>query len=260
MVLTDSHAHLDMRRFDADRDLVIGRALSAGVKQIITIGIDTGSSLKGIALSKKYHCVFATAGIHPHNADKASHRDLSEIALLARQRKAVAIGEIGLDFYRNLSSRKKQRELFRQQLVIAQSHDLPVVIHDREAHEEVVEILSSFSGNRSKGVIHCFSGDYDLAESVLAMGYYISISGTVTLKNAAQIQQVAAGIPLDRMLLETDAPFLTPLPRRGQRNEPSFVVYTAQKLAELRGISLEEVAQQTSANTCRLFNLSLPPQ
>jgi TatD DNase family protein len=145
-------------------------------------------------------------------------------------------------------------------LVIAQSHDLPVVIHDREAHEEVVEILSSFSGNGSKGVIHCFSGDYDLAESVLAMGYYISISGTVTLKNAAQTQQVAAGIPLDRMLLETDAPFLTPLPRRGQRNEPSFVVYTAQKVAELRGISLEEVAQQTSANTCRLFNLSLPAQ
>jgi TatD DNase family protein len=260
MVLTDSHAHLDMRRFDADRDLVIGRALSAGVKQIITIGIDTGSSLKGIALSKKYHCVFATAGIHPHNADKANHRDLSEIALLARQKKAVAIGEIGLDFYRNLSSRKKQRELFRQQLAIAQSHDLPVVIHDREAHEEVVEILSSFSGKGSTGVIHCFSGDYDLAESVLAMGYYISISGTVTLKNAAQTQQVAAGIPLDRMLLETDAPFLTPLPRRGQRNEPSFVVYTAQKVAELRGISLEEVAQHTSANTCRLFNLSLPPQ
>lgn len=258
MLLTDSHAHLDMRRFDADRDLVIERALSVGVEQIITIGTDMTSSLKGIGLSKKYHCVFATAGIHPHNADKASHSDLRGIALLARQRKVVAIGEIGLDFYRNLSSRKRQKELFRQQLDIAQSHDLPVVIHDREAHEEVLEILYSFSRNGLRCIIHCFSGDYRLAESVLEMGYYISIPGTVTFKNAAQTQEVAATIPLDRMLLETDAPFLTPLPRRGQRNEPSFVVHTARKVAELRGIPVEKVAQQTSTNTCQFFNLTLP--
>lgn len=256
--MIDSHAHLDMKAFDADRDLVIERALSIGVKQIITIGIDIRSSLKGIGLTNEYHSVFATAGIHPHNADEAEHRDLSQLALLAKQKKAVAIGEIGLDFYRNLSSRKKQREVFRHQLDIALSHDLPVVIHDREAHEEVLEILSSFSTNGPKGVIHCFSGDHSLAKMILEMGYYVSIPGTVTLKSAAQTQEVAARIPLDRMLLETDAPFLTPLPRRGQRNEPSFVLYTAQKVAELRGIPLEEVAQQTSTNTRQLFNLPLP--
>ena len=258
MILIDSHTHLDMKKFDADRDQVIERALSAGVKQIITIGIRTKSSMKAAVLTERHPCVFATAGIHPHNADRTDYQDLKHIASLARRAKAVAIGETGLDFYRNLSSRKKQRELFKQQLDIALSVDLPVVIHDREAHEEVLETLSLFKRNGSKGVIHCFSGDYDLAKTFMGMGYYISIPGTVTLKNARQMQDVAARIPLMRMLLETDAPFLTPLPRRGQRNEPSFVIHTAQKVAESRGIPFEEVAQKTSNNASQLFNLPLP--
>jgi TatD DNase family protein len=258
MILIDSHAHLDMKKFDTDRDQVVSRALSAGVRQIITIGTDTKSSMKAVALTERYPCVFATAGIHPHNADRADYHDLKRIALLAKREKAVAIGEIGLDFYRNLSSRKKQRDLFHQQLDIALSLDLPVVIHDREAHEEVLETLSSFKRNGSKGVIHCFSGDYGLAKTFMEMGYYISIPGIITLKNARQMQDVAAKIPLKKMLLETDAPFLTPLPHRGQRNEPSFVIHTARKVAELRGIPFEEVAQRTSNNTCQLFNLPVP--
>ena len=257
MILIDSHTHLDMKKFDSDRDQVIKRALSAGVRQIITIGTDAKSSMKAAALAERYPCVFASAGIHPHNADRADYHDLNHIALLARREKVVAIGEIGLDFYRNLSSRKKQIELFQQQLDIALSLDLPVVIHDREAHEEVLEALSLFKRNGSEGVIHCFSGDYDLAKTFIGMGHYISIPGTVTLKNARQMQDVAARIPPNKMLLETDAPFLTPLPHRGQRNEPSFVIYTAQKVAELRGIPFEQVAQKTSNNASQLFNLPL---
>lgn len=260
MILIDSHTHLDMKKFDSDRDQVIERALSAGVRQIITIGIDTKSSMKAVALTERYPSVFASAGIHPHKADRADFHDLKHIALLARREKVVAIGEIGLDFYRNLSSRKKQRELFHQQLDIALSVDLPVVIHDREAHEEVLETLSSFKRNGFKGVIHCFSGDYNLAKTFIGMGYYISIPGTVTVKNARQMQDVAARIPSSKMLLETDAPFLAPLPHRGQRNEPSFVIHTAQKVAELRGIPFEEVAQETTNNASQLFNLPLPTQ
>jgi len=258
VILIDSHTHLDMKEFDRDRDQVVDRALSAGVRQIITIGTDTKSSMKAVALTERYPSVFATAGIHPHNTDKAHYHDLKRIALLARREKAVAIGEIGLDFYRNLSSRRKQREVFQQQLDIALSFDLPIVIHDREAHEEVLKTLSSFKRNGLKGVVHCFSGDYGLAKTFMDMGYYISIPGIITLKNARQMQDVAAKIPLKKMLLETDAPFLTPLPHRGQRNEPSFVIHTAQKVAELRGIPFEEVAQNTSNNVCQLFNLPLP--
>ena len=247
-----------MRRFDRDRDHVIERALSAGVRGIITIGIDANSSLDAAGLAAVYPCVFAAAGIHPHNADRSTYHDLKELRLLAKRKKVVAIGEIGLDFFRNLSTRKNQIEIFKRQLDMALSLDLPVVIHDRQAHEEVLGILSSFSGNGPKGVIHCFSGDYELAKAFMDLGYSISIPGTITLKSASQTRDAATRIPLDRMLLETDAPFLTPLPCKGQRNEPSFVIHTARKVAQLRDIPLEELAKRTSQNTYQLFNLSFP--
>jgi len=256
-MLIDSHAHLDMVEFDAGRDQVIDRALSADVRQIITVGIDIRSSIRAAALTKSYSSVFASVGIHPHNADNADKDDLKQIPFIATQEKVVAIGETGLDFYRNLSSRQNQIELFKQQLDIAISLDLPVVIHDREAHEEVLNILFSFNRNGFKGVIHCFSGDYNLAKTFIDMGFHISIPGTVTFKNANEMQDVAVRVPLNRMLLETDAPFLAPVPYRGKRNEPCLVIHTAQKVAELRGISFEEVAMQTSKNTCQLFNLPL---
>jgi len=254
MMLIDSHAHLDMKVSNSDRDEIIKRALSAGVRYIITIGIDVESSLKGITLAEHYPSVFATVGIHPHNADNASKGDLERMHLLTTQKKVVAIGEIGLDFYHNRSSRKAQIALLKQQLEMALSLDLPVVIHDREAHGEIQKIVSSFYG--LKGVIHCFSGDYHLAQAFIDMGYYISIPGTVTYKNAVQVQDVASRIPFDKLFLETDAPFLAPAPCRGRRNEPSLIVHTAQKIAMLRGVSLEEVARQTGKNVCRLFGIT----
>ena len=255
-MLIDSHAHLDMKAFDADRDEVINRASSAGVKGIITIGTDRESSLKAITVAEAYSAIFATIGIHPHNADNASAEDIEGLVQLAAHRKVVAIGEIGLDFYRNRSSRKGQIKLFEQQLDLALSLDLPVVIHDREAHEEVLQILSSFTAHGSRGVVHCFSGDYRLAKALIDMGYSISIPGTVTYKNAHQIQDVAARVPLDMVLLETDAPFLTPVPYRGKRNEPSLVMHTAHKVAKLRNIPLDAVTAQTGKNVCQLFGIS----
>jgi TatD DNase family protein len=254
-MIIDSHAHLDMEQFDSDRDEVVQRALSADVGQVITVGIDVNSSLKAISIAESYSPVFATVGIHPHNADVADRRDLKRIQSICAEKKVVAIGEVGLDFYRNLSSRDNQRERFKQQLDIAMRCNLPVVVHVREAHEEVLEILSSLRGDGSRGVIHCFSGDIGLAEAFIEMGYLISIPGTVTFKNASLMHEVAAGIPLDTMLLETDSPFLSPIPYRGRRNEPSLVVHTAQKVADIRGITLEEIATRTSENARQLFGL-----
>ena len=257
-MLIDSHAHLDMKQFDSDRDQVIDRALSADVKHIITVGIDIKSSRNALHLTTHYPSIFATIGIHPHNADNTNNNDLEQIALIAQHDKIIAIGEIGLDFFRNRSARQKQIEVFTQQLAIAMSIDFPVVIHDREAHTETLKILSSFKRNGLHGMIHCFSGDYKLAKTFIDMGYYISISGTVTYNNARQTQDVARKIPLNRLLLETDAPFLAPTPYRGKRNEPSYLIHTAQKIAKLRGISFEEISYQTSKNVCQLFNLSFP--
>ena len=257
-MLIDSHAHLDMKQFDSDRDQVIDRALSADVRHIITVGIDIKSSLNAVKLTTHYPPVSATIGIHPHNADNANNNDLEQIALIAHQDEIIAIGEIGLDFFHNRSARQKQIEVFTQQLAIAISLDLPVVIHDREAHTNTLNILSSFKKSGLKGMIHCFSGDYNLAKAFIDMGYYISIPGTVTFNNASQIQDVARRVPLNKMLLETDAPFLAPTPYRGKRNEPGYVTHTAQKIAKLRDVSFEEISYQTSKNVCQLFNLSFP--
>ena len=256
--MIDSHAHLDMKQFDSDRDQVIERAESAGVEHIISVGIDIKSSRNALKLTTHYPSIFATAGIHPHNADNANKNNLEEIELIAQHDKIIAIGEIGLDFFRNRSARQNQIEVFTQQLAIAISLDLPVVIHDREAHTETVNMLSSFKKNGLHGIIHCFSGDYKLAKTFINMGFYISIPGTVTYNNASQTQDVGRRIPLNRLLLETDAPFLAPIPYRGKRNEPSYVVHTAQKIANLRSISFEEVSYQTTKNVCELFNLSFP--
>jgi len=255
-MLIDSHAHLDMKQFDSDRDQVIDRALSADVRHIITVGIDIINSRNAVKLTTRYPSIFATIGIHPHNADNVNKNDLEQITLMAQHDKIIAIGEIGLDFFRNRSTRKNQIEVFTQQLAIAISLNLPVVIHDREAHTETVNILSSFKRNELRGVIHCFSGDCKLAKTFINMGYYISIPGTVTFNNASQTQDVVRRVPLNRLLLETDAPFLAPTPYRGKRNEPSYIIHTAQKIAKLRGISFEEISYQTSKNVCQLFNLS----
>lgn len=254
-MLVDSHAHLDIRDFDNDRTDVIDRAVSGGLTNIITIGIDVGSSLRALELARKHAFIYASVGLHPHNANAFDSQELDSLAQIASDSKIVAWGEIGLDFYRRYSPRDDQLRSFQQQLETANDLDLPVIIHDRDAHDDVFEILKKMGKGEKKGVIHCYSGDQDLAAAFIELGYYISIPGTVTYKKASHVRDVASNIPMERMLIETDAPFLTPVPKRGKRNEPLFVTYTAQEIARLRNIKFEEVARKTAENAQTLFGL-----
>lgn len=254
-MLIDSHAHLDMKDFEKDREEVLNRALQGGVSHIITIGTDISSSIKALELANRYDFIFSAIGYHPHNSSDVDSYKLKELGRLVSESKIVAWGEIGLDFYRRYSPPNRQIEVFERQLEMAIHFDLPVIIHNREAHKEVLTILKKVHHGRDKGVIHCFSGDYDLAMEFIEMGYYISIPGTVTYKNAFQVHDVATRIPIEYMLLETDAPFLAPVPKRGKRNEPLFVTHTAQKIAQLKNMDFQEVAFQTSKNAKRLFGL-----
>ncbi|MBW1782138.1 MAG: TatD family hydrolase [Deltaproteobacteria bacterium] len=255
-MLIDSHAHLDMNDFEKDREDVLDRAIQGGIVHMVTIGIDLNSSTASVDLARTYAYVSASVGCHPHNADACDPSDLDQLARLASEPEVVAWGEIGLDYFRNYSAREAQLKNFRHQLGLAADLNLPVIIHDREAHEEVYAILKKMGKGERKGVIHCFSGDMALAEAFMDLGYFISIPGTVTYKNAVHIKQVAASIPLSRMLVETDAPFLAPVPRRGKRNEPSYVGFTAKEIARLRKIPFEEVARQTTENAKILFGLA----
>lgn len=253
--LIDSHAHLDMEEFDLDRDRVLERAQQAGIIHIITIGVDLRSSQNAITLSEKYPCLFASVGCHPHYAESCDHEMLEGLKKLSSHDRVVAWGEIGLDFFRNYASHAKQKEIFRRQLELALQVDLPVIIHDRDAHPDVLEILNVTKNHR--GVIHCFSGDIELAMTYIDMGFFISIPGTVSYKKAKQVQDVATRIPLEALLLETDAPYLAPHPMRGKRNEPFYITYTAKKIAQLRGLDMQTLAHHTCKNTKKLF--SLPP-
>lgn len=256
-MLIDTHAHLDMEDYADDIEEVLQRALTGGISHIITVGIDIPSSIKAAELAERYDFISSTVGLHPHNADGA---DIKKIDILRRlasdSKKVVAWGEIGLDFYRHYSHVKNQIEVFDLQLDTAIELDLPVIIHDREAHDDVLKLVSKRKSRPQKGVIHCFSGDFNLAMSFIDLGYYISIPGTVTYKNAVSIQAAAEKIPIERLLIETDAPFLSPLPLRGKRNEPLFMRHTAEKIARLRDMDLDELALKTTMNAKRLFGLS----
>ena len=254
-MLIDSHAHLDLQDFDHDRNQVIERAIKGGLSRIITVGIDMASSIAALKLAGEYDCVFAAVGYHPHNASECNRQALNKLIETASDPKVVAWGEIGLDFYRNRSSRDDQMNVFLQQLEIAGKLGLPVIIHDREAHNEILSILKKTGKGDGKGVIHCFSGDTNMAMTLIELGYYISISGVVTFKNASLLKEVASNIPIDRLLIETDSPYLAPIPKRGKRNEPLFVTYTAKEISRLRGIEPDELAVAVSANTERLFGL-----
>ncbi|MDB9822215.1 TatD family hydrolase [Deltaproteobacteria bacterium] len=254
-MLIDSHAHLDMEDFKGDLEEVLERALNGGVTHIITIGIDIPSSLKALELANRYDFIYSSIGYHPHNAEGTDFKGLEELGRLASESKVVAWGEIGLDFFRNRSSPEKQIEVFEQQLETAFQLDMPVIIHDRDAHSEILDILRKKGNKGHRGVIHCFSGDYDMAMAFIDMGYYISIPGTVTFKNAFKVQDVASRVPIDRILVETDAPFLAPVPKRGKRNEPFFVTHTARKIAQIRGMDFNEFTLKTSENAKKLFGL-----
>jgi len=253
-MLIDSHAHLDMDDFDGDRDQVIKRARSGEVARIITIGIDLNSSRKAIEIANKYDFIYATVGYHPHNAKEADVRDLEQLTVLASESKVVAWGEIGLDFFRRHSPPDKQVEAFERQLDMAFELDLPVIIHDREAHDDLLRILKKRK-RLYRGVVHCFSGDHDLAMALIEMGFYISFPGTVTYKKAVDTHTAASRIPLEKLLVETDCPYLAPVPFRGKRNEPLYVRFTAEKIAQLRKTELDKISKATSANAMRLFNL-----
>jgi TatD DNase family protein len=255
-MIVDTHCHLDMKDFDEDRDAVIKRAKDDGIGHIISIGIDVKSSRDALALARKYGYISATVGCHPHDADGCGQTEFEELFAMAGEPEVVAWGEIGLDYFRNYSEKENQRNTFQTQLDLARGAELPVVIHDRDAHEEIYDVLKKMGKGDKKGVIHCFSGDMDLAEALIDLGYYISIPGTVTYKKAVEIKKVAARMPLDRMLVETDAPFLAPVPRRGKRNEPGLVVHTVQEIARLRNIPFETVAERTTRNASDLFRLS----
>jgi TatD DNase family protein len=256
-MLIDSHAHLEMKEFDADRDEVIKRAGDEGVDFVVTVGTNLKLSLKAVDLAEKNENIYATVGVHPHDVahtDESTWGSLKELVNTNREI-IVAYGEIGLDFFRNISPEEKQIEAFARQLELARELNLPVVIHDREAHEQTLKIVKS-SGVR-RGVFHCFSGDYEMAGKCIDLGFYISVPGVVTFDKAKTIQDVVQRVPLSSILLETDAPYLTPVPHRGKRNEPSFIVNTAKKVAEIKNISWTEVAQTTARNAMNLFGIEV---
>lgn len=258
MPLIDSHAHLDMPEFAHDLDAVIQRALAGGVDSIITVGIGMHECRQALALAEQHPCMYATLGIHPHNATELDRAALDFIEKNAGNPKVVALGEMGLDYFRNRSPREAQRSCFRAQLGLARSLRLPVVIHDRDAHDEILQILQQEKARDIGGVLHCFSGDAAMAAACIDMGFYISIPGTVTFKNAQAIQNVVKSVPLEHLLIETDCPFLTPVPHRGRRNEPAYVRLVAEKIAEIQQVHFDEVARVTADNTRKIFRLEKP--
>ncbi len=257
MLLVDSHAHIDAPVYDKDRDQVVARAEEAGVSVIINAGFALKSSRASIKLAQQYDGVFVALGVHPHNAAKVMDGDLEELAQLSQEPKVVAIGEMGLDFYRNRSPREAQIKVFRQQLELAQRLDLPVIIHSRDAGQEVFAILDEWAGryqSKPLGVLHCFSGDMELAEKYMELGFLISIAGPVTYPSSSAAQ-IAQRTPLVRLLIETDCPYLTPVPYRGRRNEPSYLPLVVEKVGGIRGVPPDEVAEKTAQNAVHLFRL-----
>lgn len=257
-MLIDTHCHLDLKDFDGDRPAVLRRALESGVGRFITIGINLPSSRRAVALASQYEEVYATVGIHPHGACRLTPRQTQELLALGREQRVVAYGEIGLDFYRDRQPRPVQRSCFGEQLALARQLGLPVVVHDRDAHEETLEVLRAEKTWDAGGVMHCFSGDWRFARRCLDLNLHIAIAGPVTFGNAPNLHDVARRCPFDRLVLETDAPFLAPVPERGRRNEPAFLRYTAAKVAALRKAPLAEISRQTSDNARRLFRLPEP--
>jgi TatD DNase family protein len=257
-MFVDSHAHIDGEEFDADRDEVVARARAAGVGAILNVGTGdphSGSLERAVEVAESYEGVYAAVGVHPHDArlyDEEAERRL--LALTGRGGRVVAWGEIGLDYHYDNSPRDVQREVFARQLRLAREAGLPVVIHSREADEETVEILRAELGDGGRaGVLHCFGGGPRMAKAALELGFYISFAGNVTFKKAEALREVALTVPPERLLVETDCPFLAPVPHRGRRNEPAHVVETARFLAALRGVGAEELGRVTSENFRRLF-------
>jgi len=254
-MLVDTHAHLQWNSFDIDREKVLIRAREAHVNCIVNIGFDVDGSIKGVKLAEQHEGLYAAVGIHPHNAIQLDQNVLNKLRELSENPKVVAIGEIGLDYYRNLSAREAQKKAFEAQLLLAEELELPVAVHDREAHRDVLEIISRFRG-KIKGIMHCFSGSKEMAEQCIRSGFLVSFAGNVTYPNAHKLHEIAKWIDLRKTLIETDSPWLAPQDVRGKRNEPSFLPLTAKKIASLKGIRLDDLAAATTKNAEAIFKLA----
>jgi TatD DNase family protein len=253
--LFDTHAHLHFPEFDADRAAMLARARAAGIRRMLTVGTEPASSQAAVALAAREADVWATVGIHPHDAAAADDAALAAIERLAAESPVVAIGEIGLDYFRNLSPADDQRRVFRALLAMARRIGKPVVVHCRDAHDDVLKILGEERVAEVGGIMHCFSGDVAVARRCLDLGLLISLAGPLTYPNARALPDVARFVPADRLVIETDCPYLPPQGHRGQRNEPAYLAITAARLAELRGEPLETIAALLSANACRLLGI-----
>jgi len=256
MQLIDSHAHLTFEPLAADLEGVIGRSIAAGVDGWITVGTDSVQNEKVVSIVGKCPNLFGTVGIHPHHAKETSEKDIERMRRLAEHEKIVAIGEAGLDFHYNFSKHDAQVELFRRQIKLAIEADLPLIVHSRNAFAETIEILDEFAGSLKKVVVHCFSGSADQAKLVVDKGYFVSFTGVVTFKNAQSARISAGAVPLERLMVETDCPYMSPAPMRKQKvNEPALMVHTARKLAEIKGVGFETFARQITRNTEVFFGL-----
>ncbi len=248
----DSHAHYNDEQFDIDRDSLLASLPEAGIVGIINCGTDVKSSLASLEMAEKYPFVYAACGYHPESALEFTDDNLLEIEKMLSHKKCVAVGEIGLEYHYDFVPKDVQKYVFEKHLELAVKHDMPVIVHDREAHQDTMDLLEKY---KPKGVLHCYSGSAEMAKEVLKMGMYIGLGGAVTFKNAVKPVDVAEMIPLDRLLLETDCPYMSPVPMRGKRNNSAYIEYVAEKIAGIRGISSQELLDKTADNTRILFNI-----
>ncbi|KAF0816326.1 putative metal-dependent hydrolase YcfH [Bacillus sp. ZZV12-4809] len=252
----DTHAHLNAEQYNEDLQEVIDRALSEGISNIVVVGFDRPTIEKAMELTEKYDFIYASVGWHPVDAIDMTEEDLLWIEKLSSHPKVVALGEMGLDYYWDKSPKDIQQEVFRKQIRLAKKVKLPIVIHNRDATADIVEILKEEGAGEVGGIMHCFSGSPEIAQECVDMNFYISLGGPVTFKNAKKPKEVADIIPLEKLLIETDCPYLTPHPDRGKRNEPSYVKLVAEQIAEIKGLTTEEVAQATTENAKKLFGIN----
>ena len=257
-MLFDTHAHFDSRQFNADRNELLSSLPGLGVSLIVNPGCDLPTSRTAVELAEQYSFVYAAVGFHPEELDGVSLSDLEEIRSLAKHEKVVAIGEIGLDYYwvKEEEGRKKEQDFFRAQMALAEELNLPVIVHDREAHGDTLAIVKEFPNVR--GVFHCYSGSVEMAQDLVKMGWMLSFTGVLTYHNARKAVEVAEAIPLEHLMIETDSPYMAPVPHRGQRNHSGYVRHICEKLAEIKGIPFERCAEITLQNGCRFFGISFP--
>lgn len=253
--LFDTHCHLNSPKFEDELELIIANARENDVRSIVIPGYDYDSNVKALEIASKHEGIYCAVGYHPCDLNDLNDDHYQQLYEWAKRDEVVALGEIGLDYYWDTTAPELQQQMFRKQIAIAKELDLPIVIHDREAHGDILRILQEENAAKVGGIMHCFSGSWEMAQECLKINFYISFGGPVTYKNGKRPQEVAAKVPFDRLLIETDSPYLTPEPHRGKRNEPAYVKHVAEKIAALREVSYEELAAQTAANARRIFRL-----